>query len=117
MSPRAARRAFRKRQQEADRREFIGYRVLDVLRKAALSDGHSWLKRSELSAGVMRHVEARDRTTVLSGLVGEALVDEAVRRRAHGPGAPAMCYQITKKGRKRYETLLTKYSDGLYHSP
>ena len=84
------------------------YRVLHVLRRAG------WMMRSELSASVMRHFPAGHRFGVLYTMRRDGLIDEAVRRRARGPGAPAIVYHITVSGKKRYATLAKTYRDGVF---
>lgn len=102
-----------------DDRELVRYRVLVILRKYQGNSSQlrtGWLKRSELSEGVMRHMSASDRDLVLYAMVRDGIIMEAMRRRAHGPGAPARMYRLNTLGRKELATLAKKYRRGSYQT-
>ena len=102
-----------------DDRELMRYRVLVVLQKSARNSSQwrrGWIKRSELSENVMRHMSASDRDIVLYAMVRDGIIMEAMRRRAHGPGAPARMYRLNTLGRKELATLAKKYRRGSYQT-
>ncbi len=89
--------------------DLMRFRVLAALRSA-----RGWLKRSQLSSGAMRHFDIADRDIVLFTLVREGYIDEAIRRRAYGPGAPARCYKLNNAGRSLHAKLNKTYRKGVY---